>query len=158
MAIPHARRASGGRVKTGAADTEQPVASARLLSHSTVLLVDDVARAIDYYRDRLGFQVDHYDTLPEHYGFAERDACGVHFAHWAGVHPRPNSHAVPPDMFDLYIYTEDVEGLYEELVGRGAEIVHGPVDQGYGTHEFRVRDPHGYILAFGRIRDTDNPS
>jgi uncharacterized glyoxalase superfamily protein PhnB len=56
-------------------------------------------------------------------------------------------------MFDLYIHVEDVERLYEELVSRGADIVHGPVDQGYGTHEFGVRDPHGYILAFGRVRD-----
>ena len=135
------------------AGTESPETAARLLSHATVLLVDDVARAVDYYRDKLGFQVDRYDTLPEHYGFAQRDACGVHFAHWDGVRPRPNSVAVPPDMFDIYVQVEDVEGLYQELVGRGAEIVQGPVEQEYGTHEFRVRDPHGYILAFGRIRD-----
>ena len=131
----------------------------RLLSHSTVLLVESVSRAVDYYRDKLGFDVDLYDTLPEHYGFAQRDSCGVHFAHWKGVNPSPNSKAVPPDMFDLYVYVEDVEGLYEELLDRGAEIVHGPVDQGYGTHEFRVRDPHGYIIAFGRSLDrTSRPS
>ena len=40
----------------------------KLLSHSTVLLVESVSRAVDYYRDKLGFDVDLYDTLPEHYG------------------------------------------------------------------------------------------
>jgi uncharacterized glyoxalase superfamily protein PhnB len=132
---------------------ESSQTAVKLLSHSTVLLVESVSRAVDYYRDKLGFAVERNDTLPEHYGFAQRDACGVHFAHWDGVGPQPNSEAVPPDMFDLYIHVEDVEGLYEEFVSRGAEIVHAPVDQGYGTHEFRVRDPHGYILAFGRVRD-----
>ena len=40
----------------------------KLLSHSTVLLVESVSRAVDYYRDKLGFAVDLNDTLPEHYG------------------------------------------------------------------------------------------
>ncbi len=53
------------------------------------------------------------------------------------------------DWFDVYVYVDDLAALYDELVGRGAEIVHGPVDQEYGIREFRVRDPHGYILAFG---------
>lgn len=53
-------------------DTESPQTAVRVLSHSTVLLVDDVARAVDYYQDRLGFEVEFYDRLPEHYGFATR--------------------------------------------------------------------------------------
>ena len=131
----------------------------RIKRPSAIPVLESVSRAVDYYRDKLGFDVDLYDTLPEHYGFAQRDSCGIHFAFWKGVSPSPNSKAVPPDMFDLYVYVEDVEGLYDELVDRGAEIVHGPVDQGYGTHEFRVRDPHGYILAFGRqLVGTSEPT
>jgi uncharacterized glyoxalase superfamily protein PhnB len=128
--------------------------SRTLEHHATVLLVDSVPKAIDYYRDALGFEIDRYDRIPEHYGFAQRDNCSVHFAHWVGVPPRPNSEVVPPDMFDLYVYVEDVEGLYTELVERGAEVVHEPIEQGYGTYEFRVRDPHGYILAFGRTQTS----
>jgi predicted enzyme related to lactoylglutathione lyase len=55
-----------------------------------------------------------------------------------------------PDMFDAYFWVDDVEALHAEVTDRGAEIVHGPIDQGYGLREFRVRDPDGYILAFGR--------
>jgi uncharacterized glyoxalase superfamily protein PhnB len=115
-----------------------------------VLLVEDVALALDYYRDRLGFEVSQYDRLPEHYGYASRDNCHVHFAHWDGVRPRPNSEVVPPDMCDVYVYFDDVEALHEELVERDADLLYGPVDQGYGLREIRVRDPHGYILAFGQ--------
>jgi hypothetical protein len=40
--------------------------------------------------------------------------------------------------------------LYADVVERAAEVVHGPVDQDYGLRELRVRDPDGYILAFGQ--------
>lgn len=43
--------------------------------------------------------------------------------------------------------------LHEELVGRGAELLHGPVNQEYGLREIRVRDPNGYVLAFGTNLD-----
>jgi catechol 2,3-dioxygenase-like lactoylglutathione lyase family enzyme len=123
--------------------------SRTLQHHATVLLVDSVPKATDYYRDALGFEIEPYDKIPDHYAFAQRDSCSVHFAHWDGVSPRPNSEVVPPDMFDLYVYVEDVDGLYTELRDRGADIIQAPTRQGYGTYEIRVRDPHGYIIAFG---------
>jgi catechol 2,3-dioxygenase-like lactoylglutathione lyase family enzyme len=122
----------------------------RLTGHATVLLVEDVRRAIDYYRDALGFDVAQYDRLPDHYGYASRDGCHVHFARFEGAPPRPNADVVPPDMFDAYFWVDDVDSLTEELAARGAELLHGPVDQGYGLREIRVRDPHGYVLAFGQ--------
>lgn len=124
--------------------------SRALQHHATVLLVESVPETIAYYRDALGFEIELYDTIPDHYAFALRDNCSVHFAHWDGVAPRPNSADVPPDMFDLYVYVEDVDGLHTELVDRGADVIQAPTRQGYGTYEIRVRDPNGYILAFGR--------
>jgi len=121
-----------------------------LTGHATVLLVDDVHRATEYYRDRLGFEVGHYDRNPSHYAYAERDGCHLHFAHFEGATPRPNCREAPPDMFDVYLWVDDVDALHEELTGRGAELLHGPVDQAYGQREIRVRDPDGYILAFGQ--------
>jgi catechol 2,3-dioxygenase-like lactoylglutathione lyase family enzyme len=124
-----------------------------LTGHATVLLVDDVSRSLDYYRDRLGFEVQQYDANPEHYGYARRDACAVHFACFEDARPRPNSETVPPDMFDVYVYVDDVDALHDEFVERGADLLHGPVEQGYGLREIRVRDPDGYVLAFGKLLD-----
>lgn len=121
--------------------------------HATVLLVEDVRRATDYYRDALGFDVWLYDRLPDHYGYARRDECNVHFACFEGARPRPNSEAAPPDMFDAYVWVDAVDALHEELVDRGAELLQGPVDQAYGFRELRVRDPDGYIVAFGQPRE-----
>jgi predicted enzyme related to lactoylglutathione lyase len=122
----------------------------RLKGHATVLLVEDVHRSAAYYRDRLGFEVGHYDANPSHYAQAERDGCFVHFAHFDGAVPRPNAQEVPPDMFDAYFWVDDVDALHDELAGRGADIHDAPALQEYGLYDFRVTDPDGYVLAFGR--------
>jgi catechol 2,3-dioxygenase-like lactoylglutathione lyase family enzyme len=121
-----------------------------LTGHATVLLVEDVSRSLEYYRDALGFEVEAYEANPEHYGYARRDACFVHVARFEGARAHPNHEAVPPDMFDVYVWVDDVDELHTELAGRGAELLHGPVEQPYGLREIRVRDPDGYIFAFGR--------
>jgi catechol 2,3-dioxygenase-like lactoylglutathione lyase family enzyme len=97
-----------------------------LTGHATVLLVENVRRATEYYRDRLGFDVELYDKIPDHHGYASRDGCYLHFARFDSVTARPNSEVVPRDMFDAYFWVEDVDALYSELSARGATIVHGP--------------------------------
>jgi len=121
--------------------------------HATVLLVDDLGRAFDYYIEQLGFQGNKWDVNPTHYAYVSRGETYVHLACFGGVGPRPNSEVVPPDMFDLYIYVDDVAALHAELVERGADILSAPVDTEYGMREIRVRDPFGYILAFGELRE-----
>jgi catechol 2,3-dioxygenase-like lactoylglutathione lyase family enzyme len=119
----------------------------KLTSLAPVLLVEDVREATDYYRDKLGFEVDQYERIPEHYADASRDGCSVHFACFEGAPPRPNVEVFPPDMFDVYFNVD--HALHAELLEQGADLLHAPVRQGYGMYEFRVCDPHGYILAFG---------
>lgn len=118
----------------------------KLAAHATVLLVDDIVRATDFYRDKLGFEVTFYEANPRHYAYAARDDVYVHFACVAGVPPRPNH----PEMFDLYIYVDDLDSLHRELVERGAELLEGPVERDYGMRDLRLVDPHGYELAFGQ--------
>ena len=114
----------------------------------------DVERSLAYYRDQLGFEVSRFEENPTHYGYANRGECWFHFAHWDGVDPQPNSVLVPPDMFDAYLYVDDIPALHEELRGRGAELLHGPEERPWTSLEIRVRDPDGYVLAFGQL-DAD---
>jgi uncharacterized glyoxalase superfamily protein PhnB len=57
---------------------------------------------------------------------------------------------------DLYIRTDDVEGLYRQLKGR-IEIRLGLNDTFYGTREFIVRDLNGFWVTFGQELDTITP-
>jgi catechol 2,3-dioxygenase-like lactoylglutathione lyase family enzyme len=126
----------------------------RLTGHATVLLVRDVARSAEYYRDALGFETRRWEVNPDHYGYASRDACHVHLARFEGAQARPNHEEAPPDMFDVYVWVDDVDVLHGELAQRGAELLHGPIEQPYGLRELRVRDPDGYIIAFGQGQDS----
>lgn len=121
---------------------------ATLTRIAPVLIVPDVARALAFYRDSLGFDTEVWDTAPATYGYARRDECDIHFAQ--GEQPRPNSEVVQPDLFDVYLTTDDVNGLHEELTGRGADLLHEPIERPWEMREIRVQDPFGYILAFGQ--------
>jgi len=54
---------------------------------------------------------------------------------------------------DLYINTDDVNGLYETLKGR-VDVQKGIHETFYGMREFIVRDVNGFWVTFGeRLRD-----
>jgi len=55
---------------------------------------------------------------------------------------------------DLYIHTNDVEGLFRRLRDR-VEIRLGLEDTFYGAREFIVRDPNCYWVTFGqKVEDS----
>jgi catechol 2,3-dioxygenase-like lactoylglutathione lyase family enzyme len=112
------------------------------------LVVPDVRDALAYYRDKLGFEVDEWEPNPAAYGYARRDACDIHLCQ--GEPARPNSEVVQPDLFDVYVATDDVAALYEEFQASGADLLHGPIERPWAMLEIRVQDPFGYILAFGQ--------
>jgi uncharacterized glyoxalase superfamily protein PhnB len=120
---------------------------ARFTGLAPVLLAPDVRAALDYYRDVLGFEVEAYELVPEDYGYATRDGVSIHIAH--ADQCRPNSDLVA-DLFDVYLWVDDVEGVHDELAGRGANIVHPPIERPWGMREIRVRDLNGYILGIGQ--------
>lgn len=112
----------------------------RLNKASQCLLVDDVQKSQDYYRNQLGFSVDGQ--------FVERD--GVSFlikkADEAGL-IRPN-HTVNGFM-ETYIWVDDADSVYEDLKARGALLESEPINQSYGMREFLVYDTDGYRFCIG---------
>ena len=50
---------------------------------------------------------------------------------------------------DLYIRTDDVEGLYQRLKEQ-VRVQQGLENTFYGTREFIIRDPNGFWLTFGQ--------
>jgi len=49
---------------------------------------------------------------------------------------------------DLYVHTEDVDGLAGRLAGI-AEVVEAPHDTFYGMRELIIRDVNGFWITFG---------
>lgn len=50
---------------------------------------------------------------------------------------------------DLYVFTEEVEAMYERLQER-AEVVEALHETAYGMREFIIRDLNRYWLTFGQ--------
>jgi uncharacterized glyoxalase superfamily protein PhnB len=50
---------------------------------------------------------------------------------------------------DLYVYTENIDELYEQLKDR-VDVVEGPHDQFYGMREFIIRDLNRFWITFAQ--------
>jgi uncharacterized glyoxalase superfamily protein PhnB len=63
----------------------------------------------------------------------------------------PHPGAPPQFTGTLYFDVEDVDGLWD-AVGPKADVAWAIADMEYGTREFGIRDPDGYVLAFAEQR------
>lgn len=117
--------------------------------------VPDVARAAEYYRDVLGFQIAGFwdgervthDTEPTPvFGIVRRDQVAIYFNRADGTEVRTGR---AEGGYDVYLRVTGVDELASDLGTNGAEILEGPEDRVYGQRELVVRDCNGLILAFG---------
>jgi len=123
--------------------TEQ--VQAKIENSLTVLLVSDLEKSKEYYRDTLGCEVSDFWVV--------RDGFGLGFkliqAEDVGE-VRPNK-----ETWNTYAYVKDftsLDALYEEFKSNGAIIELEPVvsEFDWGSwKEFTVKDPDGYKIGFG---------
>jgi catechol 2,3-dioxygenase-like lactoylglutathione lyase family enzyme len=128
------------------------------------LPVRDAARAVDFYRDRLGFEALHHDG-----GFAvlRRDDAVLHLWEASDESWRERESLEQPvtsgaESFiagtaSCRIVADDVDELYEEY--RKQDVLHpvskdGADDTDFGTREFATLDLDGNLLTFFRWRDS----
>lgn len=121
---------------------------------SPVLGVRNVRQTAEYYRDILGFEFD-----PEQgfvagvgeeaggvYAIVHRSGISIHFQ----IRRRELSKRKRESLEnDVYVYVNDVDGLYTELKARGAKLHGKPCVALYGLRELKVEDQNGYRLVFG---------
>jgi len=127
------------------------------------LPVRDAAQAVEFYRDRLGFEVVHHDG-----GFAvvTRDGAELHLWEasddtWRerGSLDRPvqsGAESFIAGTASCRIAADDVDALYDEY--RRRDVLHpvsqdGVQDTDFGTHEFATLDVDGNLLTFFRWRE-----
>src|SRR6266404_3959263 len=103
----------------------------------------DIKRAIEFYTQRLGFQLAFGDkTDPPNYVGFRRDAVELHmqfqFEHEMGT-------------IRLRFLVEDPDALFNEYRGRGVECsANGIRDTAWGTREFALYDMDRNALTFYR--------
>jgi catechol 2,3-dioxygenase-like lactoylglutathione lyase family enzyme len=119
--------------------------AAQITGIAPQFLVDDLDRAIAYYREKLGFELDfEYDSF---YASVSRDGFAVHLKHAPKiaadrVHRKQNEHV------DAYVSVSDARGLFGELQKRGAEVIRPLEERPWACLDFYVEDPDGYLFCF----------
>ena len=56
----------------------------------------------------------------------------------------------------VYVFVDDVDSLYAELISRGVPVSSPPMDQEWGMREIGVRDADRNIITFGQRREPSN--
>src|SRR2546421_207312 len=120
-------------------------ATAQIAGIAPQFLVDDLDRAIAYYCDRLGFELDFkYQSF---YAAVRRNGFAIHLKHGPKLdgeraHRKQNEH------LDAYISVSGIRDLFSELQTRGAEVIKPLEERPWACLDFYIEDPDGYILCF----------
>ena len=117
----------------------------RVTSFAPQFLVDDLERSIAYYR-KIGFSfgeawegfyaIGHLDGLELHLKEAPRNQAERQYR-------RDNEH------LDAAAGVDGIEAFYEQCVVNGAAILKPLAPTAWGTKDFSIEDPDGYIICFG---------
>jgi catechol 2,3-dioxygenase-like lactoylglutathione lyase family enzyme len=117
----------------------------RVTSFAPQFLVDDLERSIAYYQ-KIGFGFD--EPWDGFYAIGHRDGLEVHLKEapknqtergWR----RENQH------LDAAAGVDGIEAFYEQCVAGGVTIIKPLTATAWGTKDFYIEDPDGYIISFG---------
>jgi catechol 2,3-dioxygenase-like lactoylglutathione lyase family enzyme len=120
--------------------------SPRLKSFAPQFLVDDLDRAIAFYRDVLGFSFG--EPWGGFYAIGARDGFAVHLK-CAPKTSEERANRKEHEHLDAYADVVGVAALHDACKAKGVTILK-PLDRTpWGTLDFYIEDSDGYILAFG---------
>ena len=115
-----------------------------------VLPVSDIARAVAFYRDQVGFALDH-DTRNEHMHVVQLTPPGSGCSIVIGDLPSQNEMA-PGSMRGLQLVVADAAAARAELIGRGVDASEIVVfDERDGGTLFGFSDPDGNTWAVQQL-------
>ena len=117
----------------------------RLTSLAPQFLVDDLARSIDYYR-KLGFTFG--EPWGGFYAIGALDGLELHLKE-APKNVAERRYRREHEHLDAAAGVDGIEAFYERCVSNGATVLKPLASTEWGTRDFYVEDPDGYIIAFG---------
>lgn len=109
-----------------------------------VLRVEDLARSLAFYRDKLGFELDF--SYEGFYASVRRDGCYIHL-NCAPPAPRDQAAFERDEHIDACVVVQSAEALAASFASVGVAFTMPLRQMPYGI-EFYVRDPDGYVLGF----------
>lgn len=120
---------------------------------SPFFIVQDLAGALSFYRDQLGFEITFQGPTPDDlfFGIVRRGGAMIMLKD-VGVDPLPNYKREPAARWDAYVFVPDPDALAAEFASRNVEFSEPLKDTHDGLRGFELKDADGYVLFFGRPR------
>ena len=112
------------------------------MDSAAVLPVDNLAAALEFYEEKLGFKAVYTYGEPPHYAILIRNDVSIHLTEREDTSTKIQPHSV-------YVYVTNVDAIYKEYKSNKIEMFSPPEDQDYGMREFEVADNSGHFLRFG---------
>ena len=118
-------------------------------------IVKNVPAALQFYRDRLGFDITFQGPSEDDifFGIVQRGAAMIILKD-IGVDPIPNyTRDIKQGIarWDAYLHVEDPDALAEEFASSNVAFFVALNDNGDdGLRGFEIQDKDGYVLFFGR--------
>src|SRR5262249_11153609 len=117
----------------------------RVTSFAPQFLVDDLDRSIAYYR-QIGFSFG--EPWGGFYAIGLLDGLEVHLKE-APKNQAERRWRRDHEHLDGAAGVDGIEAFYERCVANGVTILKPLADTAWGTKDFYIEDPDGYIISFG---------
>ena len=117
----------------------------RVTSFAPQFLVDDLERSIAYYQ-KIGFKFG--EPWEGFYSIGYLDGLELHLKE-APKNQAERQHRRENEHLDAAAGVDGIEAFYERCVANGVTIRRPLTATAWGTKDFYVEDPDGYIIAFG---------
>jgi catechol 2,3-dioxygenase-like lactoylglutathione lyase family enzyme len=116
-----------------------------VISFAPQFLVGHLARSIAYYQ-RLGFTFG--EPWQGFYAIGVRDGLELHLKE-APKNDADRQYRRDHEHLDATAGVDGIEAFYAECVANGLTILRPLAGTAWGTKDFYIEDPDGYIIAFG---------
>ena len=120
-------------------------AQPRVTSLAPQFLVDDLERSISYYQ-KLGFMFG--EPWDGFYAIGELDGLELHLKE-APKNVADREYRRAHEHLDAAAGVSGIEAYYARCVANGVTIFKPLAPTPWGTKDFYIEDPDGYIIAFG---------
>lgn len=117
----------------------------RVTSFAPQFLVDDLERSIAHYR-KLGFKFG--EPWGGFYAIGELDGLELHLKE-SPKNPADRQWRRDNEHLDASAGVDGIEAFYEGCIAQNLTIVKPLAATPWGTKDFYVEDPDGYIICFG---------
>ena len=113
-----------------------------------VLAVKDLKVEEDYYKDKLGFDLDFTAPGWEFLSFGDFKVMLGECA------DEMTAEATGNHSWYAHVIVENVDEVYAEFIERGANILSKIANKPWGIREFSVVTPDGHRIGFGQMIET----